>query len=109
MKIIINENNLQPLVNKILDEEFGELYESKNYTTDSTGEWLTIYYYKNGLNVMIYRDDIKILYVGEDNISPLNVFDLDYDTKRDVISKWFESRYESSVKSLRIVTNKLLN
>ena len=47
MKILINENRIQSLINKLLDEEFGELYEYKSYTTDSSGEWLTIHYSKD--------------------------------------------------------------
>lgn len=109
MKILINENRIQSLINKLLDEEFGELYEYKNYTTDSSGEWMTIHYSKEGRVVMIYRDDIDFLYVGEDNLSSLNVFDLDYTEKLFVVSKWFESRYELPVEDVRIVNSKLLN
>jgi hypothetical protein len=109
MKILINENKVQSLVNKLLDEEFGELYEYKNYTTDSSGEWMTIHYSKEGRVVMIYRDDIDFLYVGEDNLSSLNVFDLDYTAKLVVVSKWFESRYELPVEDVRIVNSKILN
>lgn len=109
MKILINENKVQSLINKLLDEVFGELYEYKSYTTDSSGEWMTIRYSKDGRVVMIYRDDIDFLYVGEDNLSSLNVFDLDYTAKLVVVSKWFESRYELPVEDVRIVNSKLLN
>lgn len=109
MKILINENKVQSLINKLLDEVFGELYEYKSYTTDSSGEWMTIHYSKDGLVVMIYRDDIDFLYVGEDNLSSLNVFDLDYTAKLVVVSKWFESRYELPVEDVRIVNSKILN
>lgn len=109
MKILINENRIQSLINKLLDEEFGELYEYKNYTTDSTGEWLTIRYSKDGRVVMIYRDDQKYLYIGTDNLSSLNVFDLDYTAKLVVVSKWFESRYELPVDDGKLVTTELLN
>ena len=109
MKILIKENRIQSLINKLLDEEFGELYEYKNYTTDSSGEWMTIHYSKDGRVVMIYRDDQKYLYIGTDNLSSLNVFDLDYTAKLVVVSKWFESRYELPVEDVRIVNSKLLN
>lgn len=109
MKILINENKVQSLINKLLDEVFGELYEYKSYTTDSSGEWMTIRYSKDGRVVMIYRDDIDFLYVGEDNLSSLNVFDLDYTAKLVVVSKWFESRYELPVEDVRIVNSKILN
>lgn len=109
MKILIKENRIQSLINKLLDEEFGELYEYKNYTTDSTGEWLTIRYSKDGRVVMIYRDDQKYLYIGTDNLSSLNVFDLDYTAKLVVVSKWFESRYELPVDDGRLVSTELLN
>lgn len=109
MKILINENRIQSLINKLLDEEFGELYEYKNYTTDSTGEWLTIHYSKDGQVVMIYRDDIKYLYVGTDNLSSLNMFDLQYGEKIKAVSKWFESRYELPVEDGKLVSTRLLN
>lgn len=109
MKILIKENRIQSLINKLLDEEFGELYEYKNYTTDSTGEWLTIRYSKDGRVVMIYRDDQKYLYIGTDNLSSLNVFGFQFDEKVKVVSKWFESRYELPVDDGKLVTTELLN
>lgn len=109
MKVLIKENKVQSLVNNILDKEFGELYEYRSYATDSTGEWLTIHYSKDGRVVMIYRDDQKYLYIGTDNLSSLNVFDLHYDEKLSVVSKWFESRYELPVDDGRLVTTELLN
>lgn len=109
MKVLIKENKVQSLVNNILDEEFGELYEYRSYTTDSTGEWLTIHYSKDGRVVMIYRDDQKFLYIGTDNLSGLNLFELHYGEKLSVVSKWFESRYELPVDDGRLVTTELLN
>jgi hypothetical protein len=109
MKILIKENRVQSLVNRMLDEEFGELYEYRSYTTDSTGEWLTITYSKDGRAVMMYRDDKNFLYVGTDNLSALNLFDLHYDEKLSVVSKWFESRYELPVDDGRLVNTELLN
>lgn len=109
MKILIKENRIQSLINKLLDEEFGELYEYKNYTTDSTGEWLTIRYSKDGRVVMIYRDDQKYLYIGTDNLSSLNVFGLNKTAKIIVVSKWFESRYELPVEDISFVKTELLN
>lgn len=108
MKILIKENRIQSLINKLLDEEFGELYEYKNYTTDSTGEWLTIRYMKDGQIVMIYRDDRDLLYVATEELSKLNMFDLDYDTLRTVVGKWFESTYEFPVDMVMIYPLKQL-
>ena len=109
MKILINENRIQSLINKLLDKEFGELYEYKNYTTDSTGEWMTIHYSKDGRIVMIYSDRQNYLYIGTDNLSSLNVFGLNKTAKIIVVSKWFESRYELPVEDISFVKTELLN
>jgi 5'-3' exonuclease len=109
MKVLIKENRIQNLINNILNDEFGELYEYRGYTTDSTGEWLTIRYLKDGQNVIIYRDDKDLLYVATEELSKLNMFDFDYDELRKVVGRWFESTYELPVDTVIIISTKGLN
>jgi 5'-3' exonuclease len=109
MKILIKENRIQNLINNILNDELTDLYEYRGYTTDSTGEWLTIRYMKDGKNVMIYRDDRDLLYVATEELSKLNIFDLDYNTLQTVVGKWFELTYELPVDKVMIISSKALN
>ena len=97
MKILIKENRIQNLANYILNDEFSDLSEDRGYITDSMGEWMTIKYSKNGQVVMIYRDDRDLLYVATEELSKLNVFDLDYYELQKLVRKWFESTYELPV------------
>ena len=109
MKILIKENRIQNLINNILNDELTDLYEYRGYTTDSTGEWLTIRYMKDGRIVMLYRDDRDLLYVTTEGLSRLNIFDLDYNTLQTVVEKWFESTYELPVDKVMIISSKALN
>jgi hypothetical protein len=109
MKILIKENRIQNLINNILNDELTDLYEYRGYTTDSTGEWLTIRYMKDGQIVMLYRDDRDLLYVATEQLSKLNVFDLDYNTLQNVVGKWFESTYEYPVDRVMIISSKALS
>jgi 5'-3' exonuclease len=109
MKILIKESRIQQLINSILNDELTDLYEYKGYTTDSTGEWMTIQYMKEGQVVMIYRDDNDLLYVGTEQLSKLNVFDLSYNELQNVVGKWFESTYEFPVDKVMIISTKALN
>jgi hypothetical protein len=109
MKILIKENKLQQLINRVLNDELTDLYEYRGYTTDSTGEWLTIRYMKDGQIVMIYRDDKDLLYIATEELSKLNIFDLDYKTLRTVVEKWFESTYELPVDIVMIISSEALN
>jgi hypothetical protein len=109
MKIIIKESRIQQLINSILNDELTDLYEYRGYTTDSTGEWLTIRYMKDGQIVMLYRDDRDLLYVTTDGLSRLNIFDLDYNALQTVVEKWFESTYELPVDKVMIISSKVLN
>jgi len=109
MKILIKENRIQNLINNILNDELTELYEYKSYTSDSTGEWMTIRYMKDGQIVMLYRDDRDLLYVATEELSKLNIFDLDYGTLQNVVEKWFESTYELPVDTVMIISTKALN
>ena len=109
MKILIKENRIQNLANYILNDEFSDLSEDRWYATDSTGEWMTIKYSKDGQVVMIYRDDNDLLYVATEQLSKLNVFDLDYNTLQNVVGKWFESTYEYPVDRVMIISSKALN
>ena len=109
MKIIIKESRIQQLINSILNDELTDLYEYRGYTTDSTGEWLTIRYMKDGQIVMLYRDDRDLLYVTTDGLSRLNIFDLDYNALQTVVEKWFESTYELPVDKVMIISSKALN
>jgi hypothetical protein len=109
MKILIKENRIQNLINNILNDELTDLYEYRGYTTDSTGEWLTIRYMKDGRIVMLYRDDRDLLYVTTEGLSRLNIFDLDYNTLQTVVEKWFESTYELPVDKVMIISDKALN
>jgi hypothetical protein len=109
MKILIKENKIQQLINNILNDELTELYEDRWYATDSTGEWLTIRYMKDGQIVMLYRDDRDLLYVATEGLSKLNIFDLDYNTLQTVVGKWFESTYEYPVDRVMIISSKALN
>ena len=103
MKILINENRIQSLVNKLLDEEFGELYEYNEYTTDSTGEWKTTFYSKDGKIVIIYRHDVEFLYIAEEYVNSLNVFAFNVDENEKLIKDWFQSRYELPVRTVTIL------
>lgn len=109
MKILIKENRIQNLINNILNDELTDLYEYRGYTTDSTGEWLTIRYMKDGQIVMLYRDDRDLLYVATEELSKLNIFDLDYNTLQTVVGKWFELTYELPVDKVMIISSKALN
>jgi hypothetical protein len=109
MKILIKENRIQNLINNILNDELTDLYEYRGYTTDSTGEWLTIRYMKDGQIVMLYRDDRDLLYVTTEGLSRLNIFDLDYNALQTVVEKWFESTYELPVDKVMIISSKVLN
>jgi hypothetical protein len=109
MKILIKENRIQNLINNILNDELTDLYEYRGYTTDSTGEWLTIRYMKDGQIVMLYRDDRDLLYVTTEGLSRLNIFDLDYNALQTVVEKWFESTYELPVDIVMIISSKVLN
>ena len=109
MKILIKENRLQNLINNILNDELTELYEDRWYATDSTGEWMTIKYSKDGQIVMLYRDDRDLLYVTTEELSGLNIFDLDYNELQTVVEKWFESTYELPVDKVMIISSKALN
>lgn len=109
MKILIKENKIQQLINNILNDELADLYEYRGYTTDSTGEWLTIRYMKDGQIVMMYRDDRNLLYVATEELSKLNIFDLDYNTLQIVVGKWFESTYELPGDKVMIISSKALN
>jgi hypothetical protein len=109
MKILIKENRIQNLINNILNDELTDLYEYRGYTTDSTGEWLTIRYMKDGQIVMLYRDDRDLLYVTTEGLSRLNIFDLDYNTLQTVVEKWFESTYELPVNKVMIISSEALN
>jgi hypothetical protein len=109
MKILIKENRIQNLINNILNDELTDLYEYRGYTTDSTGEWLTIRYMKDGQIVMLYRDDRDLLYVTTEGLSRLNIFDLDYNALQTVVEKWFESTYELPVDIVMIISSKALN
>jgi hypothetical protein len=109
MKILIKENRIQNLINNILNDELTDLYEYRGYTTDSTGEWLTIRYMKDGEIVMLYRDDRDLLYVATEDLSGLNIFDLDYNELQTVVEKWFESTYELPVDKVMIISTKALN
>ena len=109
MKILIKENRIQNLINNILNDELTDLYEYRGYTTDSTGEWLTIRYMKDGQIVMLYRDDRDLLYVTTEGLSRLNIFDLDYNALQTVVEKWFESTYELPVDKVMIISSKALN
>jgi hypothetical protein len=109
MKILIKENRIQNLINNILNDELTDLYEYRGYTTDSTGEWLTIRYMKDGQIVMLYRDDRDLLYVTTEGLSRLNIFDLDYNALQTVVEKWFESTYELPVDKVMIISTKALN
>lgn len=109
MKILIKENRIQNLINNILNDELTDLYEYRGYTTDSTGEWMTIRYMKDGQNVMIYRDDRDLLYVGVEELSKLNMFDLEFNELRTVVGRWFESTYELPVDTVMIISTKALN
>jgi hypothetical protein len=109
MKILIKENRIQNLINNILNDELTDLYEYRGYTTDSTGEWLTIRYMKDGQIVMLYRDDRDLLYVTTEGLSRLNIFDLDYNALQTVVEKWFESTYELPVDVVMIISSKVLN
>ena len=109
MKILINENRIQSLVNKLLDEEFGELYEYNEYTTDSTGEWKTTFYSKDGKIVIIYRHDVEFLYIAEEYVNSLNVFAFNVDENEKLIKDWFQSRYELPVRTVTILEVNKLN
>ena len=109
MKIIIKESKVQQLINNILNDELTELYEYKGYTTDSTGEWMTIRYMKDGQIVMIYRDDRDLLYVATEELSGLNIFDLEYNELQKVVGRWFESTYELPVDMVMIISTNALN
>jgi hypothetical protein len=109
MKILIKESKVQQLINNILNDELTELYEYKGYTTDSTGEWMTIRYMKDGQIVMIYRDDRDLLYVATEELSRLNIFDLEYNELQKVVGRWFESTYELPVDMVMIISTKALN
>ena len=109
MKILINENRIQSLVNKLLDEEFGELYEYNEYTTDSTGEWKTTFYSKDGKIVIIYRHDVEFLYIAEEYVNSLNVFAFNVDENEKLIKDWFQSRYELPVRTVTILEVNNLN
>jgi hypothetical protein len=109
MKILIKENRIQNLANYILNDEFSDLSEDRWYATDSTGEWMTIKYSKDGQVVMIYRDDRDLLYVATEEVSKLNVFDLDYYELQKLVRKWFESTYELPVETVMIISTKALN
>jgi hypothetical protein len=109
MKILIKENRIQNLINNILNDELTDLYEYRGYTTDSTGEWLTIRYMKDGQIVMLYRDDRDLLYVTTEGLSRLNIFDLDYNALQTVVGKWFELTYELPVDKVMIISSKALN
>lgn len=109
MKILIKESKIQQLINNILNDELTDLYEYRGYTTDSTGEWMTIRYLKNGQIVMIYRDDKDLLYVATEELSKLNIFDMDYNTLQTVVGKWFELTYELPVDKVMIISSKALN
>ena len=109
MKILIKENRIQNLINNILNDELTDLYEYRGYTTDSTGEWLTIRYMKDGQIVMLYRDDRDLLYVTTEGLSRLNIFDLDYNELQTVVETSFESTYELPVDVVMIISSKVLN
>jgi hypothetical protein len=109
MKILINENRIQSLVNKLLDEEFGELYEYNEYTTDSTGEWKTTFYSIDGKVVIIYRHDVEFLYIAKKYVNSLNVFAFNVDENEKLIKDWFQSRYELPVRAVTILEVNKLN
>ena len=115
MKIIIKEDRIQNLVNDILNDEFGELYEYKRYTTDSTGEWFTIEFSKEGLTVMMYRESSQtlsssnLLYVSSEILNKLSIFDFEKDTLERVVEEWFESVYELPVDRVLSVRSKQMN
>jgi hypothetical protein len=109
MKILIKENKIQRLINSLLDDEFGNLYDDRTYTTDSTGEWLTIRYMKEGKIVMIYRDDRDFLYVATEMLSKLNMFGLEFSELQSSVEKWFESTYELPVSTVMIISIKAMS
>lgn len=110
MKYIIKEDRLQGIVDKVLDNSFGELYEDKKYTTDSTGEWSTTKYYKEGRQcVMIYRDNLGMLYVAREMTSQLSMFDVNLQREEFMVKDWFESRYELPVSRVLEVSLKSMN
>jgi hypothetical protein len=118
MKIIIKEDRVQNLVNDILNDEFGELYEYKRYTTDSTGEWFTIEFSKEGLTVMMYREfkptevspvHLYLLYVSSEMLNKLSIFDFEKGTLERVVGEWFESVYELPVDRVSVVLSKQMN
>ena len=115
MEIIIKEDRVQNLVNDILNDEFGELYEYKRYTTDSTGEWFTIEFSKEGLIVMMYRESSQtlsssnLLYVSSEILNKLSIFDFEKDTLERVVGEWFESVYELPVDRVLSVRSEQMN
>jgi hypothetical protein len=109
MKIIIKENKMQVLINNLLDEEFGDLYDDRTYITDFTGEWLTINYKKEGKIVMIYRDDLEVLYVATEMLSKLNIFGFSSIERQMSVEKWFESRYELPVDRVSSISIRSMN
>ena len=92
-----------------MDEEFGELYEYNEYTTDSTGEWKTTFYSKDGKIVIIYRHDVEFLYIAEEYVNSLNVFAFNVDENEKLIKDWFQSRYELPVRTVTILEVNKLN
>ncbi len=109
MKVLIKENKVQSLVNNILDEAFGELYEYNEYTTDSTGEWKTTFYSKDGKIVIIYRHDVEYLYIAEEYVNGLNIFAFNNDENENLIKDWFQSKYELPVSAVSILGVNRLN
>jgi hypothetical protein len=108
MKILIKEDRLQTLINTILDETFGDLYETKDYITDYRGEHWEIRYSKDGQVVMLYLSQGK-LYVAEEMVSKLNMFGFERSTKDWRVKKWFESTYELPVKGVEFGSKSEMN
>ena len=112
MRILITESRLQQLINNVLNDEFGELYEYSEHTIERNGEFRSITYSKEGQNVMRYYFGSDYLYIANEMLNKLNIFGLDdnNDNKKElVIGKWFESVYELPVDAVGMIDIEALN
>jgi hypothetical protein len=93
MKILINENRVDSLINKWLEDEYGGLKHKVSV------DYPDLYYFmKNGDVVMDYYEKYGRLCVVDNIVGfIMNMFGKSWGESKDIVEEWFQNSYDLDV------------